>query len=361
VSGDYRRLLQELAVPRLVGSPDHARVRAALKRELEARRFIVLEQPVAVDRRTGPNRLVPVGAALAAAAIGSLVVSAVTPARGAVAGVVAAAALLAAAARAWPGGVPAAGVNLIGVRPRARVALWLAAHYDSKGQPLSMALRVVAVTLAAVGLVGLVWIAVARLLDTPAGRAAELSAAAAALIGGLLLFGNRVTNGSPGAVDNASALVTVLAVLDRLPADAPIGVLFPDAEEYGLLGARALVRERPNLLADTVVLNFDGIDDQGAAICFTHRPGSIVTAVADALSARQYRLLPVVVDGLAFRRAAGECATIMRGDWRTACLVHTRRDAAERLTLAGSEAVARAVAAALLPELVRVDAAREPA
>jgi len=346
---DYRSLLRELAVPRLVGSPDHARVREALKRELTARGYIVLEHQFAVRRTAGPAALVPVGGAVAAAAAGTVLLAAVSPARAAVACWLAAVALCLGGVHfvRRRGATRVMGVNLIGVRPRARVLLWLAAHYDSKGQPLSMGLRIGAVALAACGVAGLLGIAAARLAGQPWSGLAEGLLAALALIGGLLLLGNRVTNGSPGAVDNASALATVFAILDRLPAGAPVGVLFPDAEEYGLLGARALVRDRANLFAGAAVLNFDGIDDRGSAICFIHRPGPAVTAVAAALAARRRRFLPVVVDGLAFGRVARECATIMRGDWRTACLVHTPRDVAARLTLEGSGAVAGGVARVL--------------
>src|SRR4029077_5632404 len=105
----------------------------------------------------------------------------------------------------------------------------------------------------------------------PWSRPAEVLLAAPALIGGVLLLRDRVTKDSPGAVDNASALAQVFAILDRLPAGAPVGVLFPDAEEYGLLGARALVQDRANLFDGAAVLNFDGIDDRGSAICFITR------------------------------------------------------------------------------------------
>ena len=59
--------------------------------------------------------------------------------------------------------------------------------------------------------------------------------------------------------------------------------------------------------------------------------------------ARRRRFLPVVVDGSALAPVARECATIMRGDWRTAALVHTPRDTAARLTLEGVGSVAMAV------------------
>jgi len=126
-------------------------------------------------------------------------------------------------------------------------------------------------------------------------------------------------------------------------------VLFPDAEEYGLLGARALARERANLLGDTCLVNFDGVDDRGSTIALVHRAGPTTVRVAAALSARRARWLPVLVDGLVLSAAAREGMTIMRGDWRTARIVHTPRDSAERLTLEGVRRVAAGVAAALFP------------
>jgi hypothetical protein len=351
---DYGSLLRELAVPRLVGSPGHSGVREVLKRELSARGYVVLEHQFAMRRTAGPAALISVGGALAAAAVGTVLLATTSSARGAVACWLVAVALCLGAVLfvRGRGAAPVTAVNLIGVRPRARVTLWLAAHYDSKGQPLSMAWRIGAVVLAALGAGGLLGVAAARLAGHPLGGPAEVMLAALALVGGLLLVGNRVTNASPGAVDNATGLATLFAIVDLLPVGAPVGLLFPDAEEYGLLGARALVRERANLFDGATVLNLDGIDDRGSAICFVHRPGPAVDAVATALGARRRRLLPVLVDGLAFGRVARECATIMRGDWRTAGLVHTPRDVADRLTLEGSGAIARGVArvfAGLIP------------
>ncbi len=175
----------------------------------------------------------------------------------------------------------------------------------------------------------------------------DVLAGAAGVAGMLLLAVNRVTNRSAGAVDNAAGVVAVLATLDALPPDAGVGVLFPDAEEYGRLGARALVRERANLLRDTCIVNFDGIDDRGSTIAFIHRPGPTIERVAAALGVRRARWLPVLVDGLVLARPAREGVTIMRGDWRSATLVHTTRDAAERLTLEGVRTVAAGVARAL--------------
>src|SRR5256886_14780323 len=96
--------------------------------------------------------------------------------------------------------------------------------------------------------------------------------------------------------------------------EAGVGVLFPDAEEYSLLGARALVRERANLLGDTCIVNFDGVDDRGSTIALIHRPGPAVERVAAALGARRARWPPVLADGLALSAAAREGVTILRGD-----------------------------------------------
>jgi len=345
---DYRRVLAGLAAPRLVGSPHHARARELLRAELDRRGYVVLEHQFSVvppGRLAGP---IYAGGALVWASItvallgGSSVHAAV--------GILLAALLVGGVVRLARGaaaGAAAVGINLIGVRPRARVAVWLAAHYDSKGQPLSMATRLLGVGVAVLGVLALVLVAAARLVGAEWSRPVELLLAAPAFGGGLLLLQNRATNGSPGAVDNASALVTVLAILDRLPGDAPVGVLFPDAEEYGLLGASALARERANLFDGTVVLNLDGIDDGGSTLCVVHRAGATVDAVAAGLGARRRRFLPVVVDGWAFAGVARECATIMRGGWRTAAVVHTARDTADRLTLEGVRAVSAAVAAVL--------------
>ena len=290
----HRALLDALARPRLVGTPQHTVTRELLKRELTARGFVVMEHRFAAAARF------PLG-----------------------------------------GGMAAEGINLIAVRPRVRVATWLTAHYDSKGQPLSMAWRLLLVA-AALAMIP------ALLLATQAG-ASPWWWLALLVLPALFLALNVATDRSPGAVDNATGVLAVLAALDLLPPAAPVGAILLDGEELGLVGARALVRERANLLHDTAVINFDGIDDRGGVIAFAHRSGALTRVVADALGVRQRRRLPVVVDGLALAPAVRECLTIMKGDWGTMRVVHTPRDSADRLTLSGVAEVARAVATALTP------------
>ena len=292
---DYGVLFRELAVPRLVGTPNHRQVREVLKRELAARGFVVEEHAF-----TG------------------------RPAR----------ALL---------GTPRSvdGVNLIArpVGPSAHQPIWLVAHYDSKGQPISMAVRLLGFGALLIGLTGLLF--APPLPFVPALAAIALGGGAA------IALLNRVTDNSPGAVDNATALVTVFMTLDQLPRDIPVGVVFPDAEEFGLVGARALVSDHAAWFTDAAVVNLDGLDDTGRATAFMHRPGTISAAIVAALRARAWRWLPVVVDGIALARVSRECVTIMKGNWRTMRVIHRPEDTATRVRLDGAATVAAGLARVL--------------
>jgi len=288
---DYAVLFRELAVPRLVGTSNHQRVREILKRELAARGFVVDEH-----RFTG------------------------RPAR----------ALL---------GTPRVveGTNLIAQRPSDRLtvrpSVWLVAHYDSKGQPISMAIRLVGFAALVLGLVALAFAAV--------------PAIALLVVALIIVSQNRVTDNSPGAVDNASALIAIFMTIDQLSPGTAVGVVFPDAEEFGLVGTRALAADRPDLFADAAVINLDGVDDVGRAMALLHRPGKVGAAVAAALGARRARWLPVIVDGIALAGVSRECVTILKGNWRTMRIVHRPEDDAARVRLDGAATVAAGLARVL--------------
>jgi len=286
---DYGVLFRELAIPRLVGSVNHAKVREILKRELAARDFSVEEHAF-----TGRPSSALFGT--------PRVIS---------------------------------GVNLIArpAVPSPRPVVWLVAHYDSKGQPISMALRLL-------GFFGLA-------LSYPAMFLSMVPAAALMAISLMIILQNRVNDNSPGAVDNATALVAIFMTLDQLPRDAAVGVIFPDAEEFGLVGARALATDHADRFADSALINLDGLDDAGRPTAFVHRPGKIGLAVAAALRARRWRWLPVIVDGSALARVASECVTILKGNWRTMRVVHRPADNAERVRLDGAASVAAGLARVL--------------
>jgi len=286
---DYTLLFRELAVPRLVGTANHQKVREVLKRELGARGF-------AVEDHAFSGR----------------------PAR----------ALLGVSRTI-------SGVNLIArpIRPSAHQPVWLVAHYDSKGQPISMAIRLIGFAALLLGLITLFF--------------AKLPAIVLLAVAVVIVSQNRVNDNSAGAVDNASALVAVFMALDQLRSAAAIGVIFPDAEEFGLVGARALATDRAELFDGAAVINLDGLDDVGRPTAFLHRPGRIGRAVAEALEARRWRWLPVVVDGIALARVCGECISIMKGNARTMRIIHRPEDTAVRVRLDGAAIVAAGLARVL--------------
>lgn len=284
---DYAELFRALAIPRLVGTPNHQRVREILKRELAARGFRVEEHGF-----TG--RL------------------------------------------AWAlRGVPrvVSGANLIARRQSGGPTVWLVAHYDSKGQPISMAERLLGFGALLLGLLVV-------FLAPVAGVALLVAGTAVALL-------NRVNDDSPGALDNATALVAIFMAIDQLPAQASVGIVFSDAEEYGLVGARALARERADLFAEAAVINLDSLDDGGRPTAFLHRAGRTGSAVAAALKARPWRWLPVIVDGIALARVSRECVTILKGNWRTMRVVHRPSDTIDRVRLDGAALVAAGLARVL--------------
>jgi hypothetical protein len=194
-----------------------------------------------------------------------------------------------------------------------------------------------------VRLIGFVAI-LAGLLWLPFGDTAAIIPLA---VGLSILLHNRVTDNSPGAVDNATALIAVFMTLDQLPRDAEVGVVFPDAEEFGLVEAQALTAERAPLFREAAIINLDGLDDVGTPIAFLHRPGAVGNAVARSLNARRARWLPVIVDGIALKRVARECVSILKGDARTMSIVHTPKDNVARVRLDGAASVAAGLARVL--------------
>ena len=211
--------------------------------------------------------------------------------------------------------------------------VWLVAHYDSKGQPISMAIRLVGFSALVLGLVAL--------------ALAAVPAIALLVVALIIVSQNRVTDNSPGAVDNASALITIFMTIDQLSPGMAVGVIFPDAEEFGLVGARALAADRADLFADAAVINLDGLDDFGTPVVLSHRPGPIGVAVAAALKGRRWRWLPVVVDGIALAGVSRECVTILKGNSRTMLAVHRPGDNADRVRLDGAASVAAGLARVL--------------
>lgn len=263
------------------------------------------------------------------------------------------------------------GINLVARPVEAGVthppAVWLLAHLDSKSQPVPMLARAVGITATA-----LVWLAAIALLaadfaDAPGAdtrRTLWPWLATFGVLAALPVAGSVVGERSPGALDDASGVASVLEAAAMMPPASRVGVLLTSAEELGLAGARAWVARR-GAEERVPVLNCDGVDDDGGLVTMHsgRRPARLLAAAervaaAGAPRARAMRLLPgVLVDAVAFADAGWETMTVSRGTMRTLLRVHRTHDDLAHLRGDGIDEAARLLAA-LGTELAR-DARKE--
>lgn len=352
-----RAHLERIATrPRAAGSDEERAARAYCAERLRALGFTVREEPF--EYSAAPGRA---GTPLAGlAAIVMVVAAAVAGARGEAAvalGILCAGALVVAVAAALLArhGVTdlpvmrAKGVNLVAERGAPRV--WLVAHLDSKSQPIPIAVR-------ALGVMGsiVVWVAAActalvQWRGADVGAAWWPGLAGLALLAGAPVAASVVRNRSPGALDDASGVVTVLLAAERVGAGRPLGVLLTSAEELGLAGSRAWARRTTPATA----INVDGVDDSGGVrlIWSRRRPARLLSALsraaaAEGVTASSSRLVPgVLLDGVALADAGWDVATVSRGSWRTVARIHTAHDDLRFLSGAGASLAASVVARAL--------------
>jgi hypothetical protein len=234
----------------------------------------------------------------------------------------------------------ASGLNLVatrGIAPR----VWLVAHLDSKSQPIPILVRALAITGCS-----LTW-TVAVVVGLVGWTAPWAWVTVVGIAAGLPVVASWVGRASPGALDNASGVATVMLAAGRVPPHVPLGVVLTSAEELGLAGARAFFRALPPP-SEGVVLNCDGIDDSGY-LTIMHsgvaRPERVIRVFGDA--ARPAPLPPgVLVDAVACSEEGWEAVTLSRGTARTWARIHSVRDTADRLTGAGIDSTATVLAAA---------------
>jgi hypothetical protein len=210
-----------------------------------------------------------------------------------------------------------------GVDPK----VWLVAHIDSKSQPISTAVRTIAVVL----LVGALALAAALTLasiwwrDPMPFRGVQILA----VVGGALLLCAVVGSKSDGAADNASGVAAILEAATLLPPTLSVGVLISDGEELSLAGARAWVRGRPPRIA----INCDTIDDVGRFVVMRYGDRRELSdraiAGAKGLDSRAMLISPlpgVLTDSVAFWEARWDTVTLSRGTIRTLNRIHTVHD-----------------------------------
>jgi hypothetical protein len=241
--------------------------------------------------------------------------------------------------------------NLIATRDGVPVRRWIVAHLDTKAQVQSMAGRLVAVWVIGVAAAVLLALAFARLAG-PIPLAPAAGAAALAVIAGALAGRGRLRGSTQGARDNGTGVAGALAAAEALT-DPAAGILITGAEEFGLVGARAFVRDAGPRLRAAVVVNLDTIDQEGEIALVSHdaRGAGLAREQAGRLSAAglrgRTRRLPVgiLTDSLPFARAGVPAITIGRLTWRTLRTIHTPGDTPDALSLEAAIRVGRAVAA----------------
>jgi hypothetical protein len=346
--------------PRAAGSEAEARARAYCAERLHAAGFDVSEEPF--DYSAFPGRWgTPVGGIAALAFLASAG-AAGRAGNGMLAILILTlgAALLGGLAR-WLArtGVLAfplerrRGVNLIAKRrdgSNGEPRVWLLAHLDSKSQPVPILVRAAGITL-----LGMVWIAelslaVVQLVSGSGGMAgAWFALNAVAILAAIPVIATTVGARSPGALDNASGVATVLTAAEEVRG-THVGVCLTSAEELGLAGARAWVRGGQRG-GPAVAINCDSVDDSGTVTCMYSgsRPDTLVASVLAAgkragQPIRAHRLLPgVLTDGVALADAGWDVVTLSKGGARTLARIHTPLDHPDRLTGTGMDEVARVI------------------
>lgn len=242
----------------------------------------------------------------------------------------------------------ASGTNLTATR--GSPSIWLVAHLDSKSQPVPILVRVLGV----VGVLVTLMLAVTVAALQAGGRNVSWAwpwITVAGVLCSLPVAASVVGERSPGALDDASGVATVLTVAQTLPSHAAVGVVLTSAEELGLAGARAWVRGRRPARA----VNVDGVDDAGdLRVTWTNRrPVELIDAlVASAATAktkvRVGRLVPgALLDAVAFADRRWDVVTLSRGTVRTVARIHTSGDSLEHLDGTGVALTASIIRAAV--------------
>ena len=257
--------LRTTARPRMTGSEGHAEVTEALRERFVGLGYQVHELPFTFSAWPGRFGITGIGVVLAVTGVvaGILMLSGEP-----VATLVVLVLMLAAGAVVVVWGGRAVldlrwgrreGANLLVTAFDKRPRYLLVAHRDSKSQVIPLMLRWPAIVIAAVSWAGLFLLAVAA-LAAPVNQGLVFLVAILVVLAGTVLSLCWADNSSPGALDNASGVATLIGVAEREVENGDVAFLLTDAEELGLAGARAVAGRLPPVFG---VINVDGIDDTG--------------------------------------------------------------------------------------------------
>jgi len=237
--------------------------------------------------------------------------------------------------------------------------LLLVAHYDSKSQRMPLAVRIFLLT---VGMAGALLFATLVLLSppTPVLAIPAMVLGGLALLTGVPLWFLDLGNDSPGAIDNASGVGVVMELAHALANDPQVRdkldltILLTSAEELSTMGAIAYVQRhekelrRWNRSGRLYVLNFDGVGVDGTLRWVSKRERAasptnpcLVSLVRQACKdlgckIKGFNLPGALYDHVPFAALGLHAGTLVAVS-RASLGVHTRRDSADQLALAGFE------------------------
>jgi Zn-dependent M28 family amino/carboxypeptidase len=235
--------------------------------------------------------------------------------------------------------------------------VWLVAHLDSKAQAVSMLVRIAGSIALAMVMALTAVLLLLSLIGVESGQGVWQWLQRAAIVAAIPGLGSLVVNVSPGAVDNATGVVTAILAARSAGAPKDLGVLITSGEELGLAGARVWAA---GASTEFRILNCDTIDDEGDWRCMysTANPGVITgrakgVAYRLGLRLRVTRLIPgILADNIPFADRGIGAVTLSRGTLSTLGRIHTRRDTSNALTgkgVADASVLLSALAAELMP------------
>ena len=367
---DTRAVLQRIARPRLTGSEGAAAVTADVRDTLESFGYEVREQRFRFNPSFGRFALSAVGAVYAIGAFAAaafLYGGSVYPALVVLLLVLAIAGVIGMFGRPLLDSATLGqreGTNLLAL-PRSRPKYLVVAHRDSKSQPVPLSFRGPAIGFGIVAWVALFLIAIMSLAQ-PVGAGLTLFVGTAAFIAGLILVFCWVENHSPGALDNASGVVALLGLAAHEHEAGDVAFLVTDAEELGLVGARAIAGRLPAVVG---AINMDGLDDEGGFWIVErfgwprkrglapHLAAAMLRAADELGFEARRRDVPfgIMLDHIPLVQGGTPAITVLRGGLHSLRRVHRPDDDLDHLRGDGIAPTIRLVARAL--ELLR---AQEP-
>jgi hypothetical protein len=347
--------LRDLARPRMTGTDGATQVAAMLRTKLRGFGYEIREYPFTFSTIPGRFGVSLVGWLFLAGTLGAAAMMNMRHPGIALSILLLIAFLSAAIAVLTPvlhNSLPIAKVNasnFMAIKPGSRPRYLVMAHFDSKSQPVPLAFRGPAIAIAIVAWIAFVIYTLLALLDTVwIVPRFTMMFAVLCFISGVVLVFYWVDNRSPGALDNATGLATLLGVAELTAADnGDVGYLLTDAEEFGLVGAREIASKLDPVIG---VINIDSIDDEGnffilekfglpARHIAPHLAAALLTAATDLNLPAQRRNVPfgLLVDHIPLAQRNLPAVTLGRVTWASLRRVHRPNDSIDALNGSGVE------------------------